>query len=425
MSIQNIEFEDGNIGNVTVKIDNAHDDTLEIKELKKINTYLTIEELDDTALFNDITIQSTLHEGDDTPITNGVVSINIFSKDKQSILLSQQETITEDGIQSIIKNQLSTGTYYVEISYAGTKYYNPSRIGKFIRINKRRLICELTDFEYYVTAGAPATITGTIKDFETHKPVSNCIINYKFNDEINQITTDNIGRINFTVQIPEHGTEDCMGATSKKYEVLINMENASYILPNKSIILITRKDPTSIDIQSKNMTIDGVVLTKDGFAHHGTVDISMYEGRYFQQVEVGEYGNFSHTINMSNVITAIGSNVSDIKVYNLSSDLTTKVLLEAVDTEVEVGDSFTVLARVEDEYQNAVTCGTIDFRLFNSKNKQVYRYITELDNGGMGEFIFYTSKAEVYHVEAYYDTVVGYKPSQSTENIIIEVNNGS
>ena len=66
-----------------------------------------------------------------------------------------------------------------------------------------------------------------------------------------------------------------------------------------------------------------------------------------------------------------------------------------------------------------------NFRLFNSKNKQVYRYITELDNGGMGEFIFYTSKAEVYHVEAYYDTVVGYKPSQSTENIIIEVNNGS
>lgn len=425
MSIQNITFKEGNIGKVTVKIDGAHED-IEIKEIDRINTYIDIKELNDTALNNDIKIKASLYEINDTPIEHGVLSISIFSSDKKSLLYSYQEALTEDGISTSLKNRLSTGTYYVEVSYGGNKYYNESTAGKFIRINKRSIICEFDSFEYYVDAGSTFTITGKVKDLENNTPISNCAINYLFNGETNQAITDNLGRVDFTVEVPGHGEEECHGAGNKKYQLLVGMENASYVLKNTTVSLVIRKEDTSISIQGREMTITGEVLTDDGYPAYGTVDISMYEGKYIAQVTIdeNEYGHFSHTINLQQLINNIESNYSG-EYSDISQELSTNVFLETTDNEVEVGDSFTVQARVEDEYQNPVKSGTIDFRLYNDKNTEVYRYITELDNGGMGDFIFYTSKAGTYYVKAYYKTVVGYKPSQSNTDVIIEVNNGS
>ena len=59
--------------------------------------------------------------------------------------------------------------------------------------------------------------------------------------------------------------------------------------------------------------------------------------------------------------------------------------------------------------------------LYNIDEKQVYLYVSKLDEDGKARFIFYTSKADIYTVKVDYYGIGRYKDSTSNEDIIFEV----
>lgn len=428
MSIQNINFKPEKAGTVNVKIDNEYK-TLDIKEIDKFNTNFIIHELEDTALYNDIPLKASLYD-DNSRIEQGVIFVSVYDSD-DNIVFGPQEVLIDNTIETIIPNSFRTGIYRVELHYLGNKYYNETFWSKDIRISKRQAVAAFDSFEYYVNAGSTTTINATIRDLETSKPVNNCAIRYKFNQEINELITDGNGTAGFMLQIPEQEEGHCENTKLKIYELAVAMENESYILKTTSVQIIIIKQPTTIDIQGKGMTIQGNVLTNGGYANYGTVKINMLDGQYTSTAKVGQYGFFSHDINITTLAEKLKSNNYKDKYYvskkhdtNITLESNAKTTSSSTTPYVIVGDSLMVTAYIEDENGNAVPHGTIDFRLYNDK-RQIYRYITEVDSGGNGTFIFYPSKAETYKIKAYYNAIVGYNSSETNQDTIIEVQNGS
>ena len=428
MSIQDINFKPEKAGTVNVKIDNEHK-AIDIQEIDKFNTEFIIHELEDTALYNDIPLKASLCDTN-SRIKQGVIFVSVYDSDN-NIVFGPQEVLIDNTIETTIPNNFKTGVYKVELHYLGNKYYNETSWSKSIHISKRKAIATFDNFEYYANAGSTTTINATIKDLETSKPVSNCAIKYKFNQEINELITDENGTVGFMLQIPEQEEGHCESNKLKIYELTVAMENASYILKTTSVQIIIIKKPTTIDIQGKGMTIQGNVLTDDGYANYGTVKINMLDGQYTSTAKVGQYGSFSHDINITTLAEKLKSNNYKDE-YSVSKKHDTNITLESnakttslsATPYVTIGDALVVTAYIEDENGKAVPHGTIDFRLYNNKH-QIYRYITEVDSGGNGTFIFYPSKTETYKIKAYYNAVVGYNSSETNQDTIIEVQNGS
>ena len=410
-------------GRVNIKIDDAYE-SLIIKEIDKEATNLVIDELNDTAIFNDIILRASLYDTEDNLIKQGTVTITIYKDDRRTQVYST-ETVIDNNINISIPNSFKTGIYYVVISYGGNKYYQASEASKFIRINKRHINCIFKEHTYYVDAGTTTTIEATLKDVETLKPVSNCVINYKFNNEINQLRSNENGTVMFVLDVPEQNKEHCI-ANTQSYTLIATTENESYILKNTKINIIVKKEDTDISIQGRNMNVTGDVITDDGYAKYGTVEIKMLDGTYKKTVEIEENGHFNHDINIIDLAQNLQSDITQGEPNNISSKENTYVEIESTNYNVTVGDSFIVNAHVTNDDNRNVLYGVVDFRLINSKNHQTYRYVTELDDGGMGNFVFYTSKPDTYRVKAYYKAIVGYKESES-EYITIKVkedNNG-
>ena len=426
MAINDIEFKKNDndeyeeVGHVTIKIDNATE-TLPIKELVKKPTHFDIN-VNDTAVKNDIHIQATLYEGsfEDSGdvIKKGTAWVNITTEDHLTILYSTQIEIN-DNIDVIIPNNFVAGTYNVNLIYNGNKYYNSSNNYKSFKINKRPITCDFNQSEYFVKAGSKKIITGTVKDIGNGQPIVNAVINYKFNEKVNQVTTDNEGMVTFELDIPEQNQTTCIDNKNKTYMLLLSMETNSFILERTSLPITIIKEATTIDFKGRNNSISGDILTDTDFAKYGTVKIIALDGAYEETADVDEFGQFSHDINIISIINNINSNVPEDRVYDISSKKRTTLDLTLLNSSIYVGESFTVRAQVKDVEKKNVTYGTVDFRLINqTTNKTVYRYITELDMGGAADFIFYTSKIGTYKVEAYYSSIVEYEESNKRINNI-------
>ncbi len=420
MGIHNINFKDETVGTVSVRID-GETDHFNIYEIDKIPTEFDIIEMDDVAIFNDIYLKARLQD-DDSTIKKGVVWLTVFNLNGTAVI-PEQSLIIDEYIEATIPNNLTAGIYIVQLEYKGDKYHLPVTKQRYIRVSKRKVVCQFDHFEYHVKADSMVQLQATIKDLETLKPVNNYTIQYKFNDEINELTTNSYGVVDFVLAIPESSQEACSGVDDISYKLLVSAENENYILKNTSVKLIIDKEMTTIDIEGRNEVIDGTVITQNGYPTYGTVNISIPSVDYNRTVSVVN-GFFTHQLDISSIIQGMSSNVADDKVYSVSSELNTNLTLESIYDSVTVGDSFVVTGFVQDENGNPVPYGTIDFRLIKD-NKTVYRYITEVDEGGNGDFIFYTSKTGRYSVKAYYSTIVGYKDSQSNQDVIIEVEDGS
>ena len=426
MAINDIEFkkndnnEDEEVGHVTIKIDNAIQ-TLPIKELVKKPTHFNIN-VNDTAVKNDIHIQATLHEGtfEDSGdvIKKGTAWVNITTEDHLTVLYSMQIEINNN-IDIVIPNNFVAGTYNVNFVYNGNKYYSPSNNYKSFKINKRPVTCDFNQTEYFVKAGSKKFITGIIKDIGNNQPISNCVINYKFNDKINQITADNDGMVTFELDIPEQNQTICTDNKNKTYILSLSMETNSFILERTSLPITIIKETTTIDFKGRNNNITGDILTDTDFAKYGTVKIIALDGAYEETTNVNEFGQFSHDMNMITIVNNMSSNVPENRVYDISTRKRTTLDLDLLNSTIYAGESFTVRAQVKDMEKKNVTYGRVDFRLINeTTNKTVYRYITELDMGGAADFIFYTSKAGTYKVEAYYSSIVEYEDSNKRINNI-------
>ena len=77
-------------------------------------------------------------------------------------------------------------------------------------------------------------------------------------------------------------------------------------------------------------------------------------------------------------------------------------------------------AQIISTYGNVID-GMIAFSLYNSDERQVYRYVSKLNEEGKATFLFNTSKSGTYTVKINYYGMGRYKDSENNEDIVFEV----
>ena len=98
----------------------------------------------------------------------------------------------------------------------------------------------------------------------------------------------------------------------------------------------------------------------------------------------------------------------------------TNVIIKQDTYNLTIGEPIVVEVNIKSVTNELVTDGMVKFDLYDSDNKLVYTYATELDNTGLGVFMFNTSRAQQYTLKAQYIGLFGYNNSEKTINIIVE-----
>ena len=113
----------------------------------------------------------------------------------------------------------------MNVEYPSNKYYESTTITIQFLINRRTVKCIL-DKEYYEQyPGKILNITARLLDTENNKPISNCIVNYFFNDYEFVTQTKNQGYAQITITMPNIDKEQliyCMHI----YDGLVSLDKS-------------------------------------------------------------------------------------------------------------------------------------------------------------------------------------------------------
>ena len=400
MAIEDIEFLDGD-KKIEIIIDGKPQE-IPIKIIQKKSTTITINQLNNTALREDIIVDATL-----SPVKKGILTISLWDLEKKILYYATNVSSNDGHFRCRIPNDVRIGKYIVTLEYAGNKYYERYSIDKQIEIQHRELLCDLDAHTFYVKPGDTFTKSFKLIDKINNQYISDCQISYLYKDETFNIVSDSDGNINLEIQVPNPDKSHC--------------NTNSYSLKNTTIKLFIKKINTQTSAHQVNdeygQYIQGDIITDDGYANYGTAEISILK-TYTQEAEVDVNGFFKTD---KILVTDIMDSLTSDSDGRFKSDIDIPTVLTAKgDTPIKVGEEIHVTATVVDNKENKVVDGTVDFKMYNSKEKLVYRYIDELDESGQVLFIFYTSKPDVYRIETTYNSVITYKSSQA-EDIVITV----
>ena len=249
--IEEIEFLDSD-NKVSITIDNETQ-TIPIKTIKKLSTYIELNQSLDTALNNNIEVDAYIYyiknnnneesytevaeerefiytegieEGEEDDerkdirfLTNteisysrinidGTVTITIFDDNK--IYYVKDVYFSKGHIVDSINNTLPVGNYKMKIQYAGNKYLEPSQeFIAYFDVDKRLAICDFNTNTFYGDLTETLNITGTLKDNEKNTIIKNCQLYYDFNGETRTTTTDIEGKFNLIINIPDADISHC------------------------------------------------------------------------------------------------------------------------------------------------------------------------------------------------------------------------
>lgn len=218
------------------------------------------------------------------------------------------------------------------------------------------------------------------------------------------------------------------------YLITFNIDNDIYYLNNDAINVTVIKAPTYVtidtgeyDINTRTVTFDGYVMADvlDTFtdAHYGKIQIAFPTFNYTHNiVKVDTHGRFSTQVNMADVYAQYNNTDIDelIPYQGYNSIYNTNVIIKQDTYNLTIGEPIVVEVNIKSVTNELVTDGMVKFDLYDSGNKLVYTYATELDNTGLGVFMFNTSRAQQYTLKAQYIGLFGYNNSEKTINIIVE-----
>lgn len=218
------------------------------------------------------------------------------------------------------------------------------------------------------------------------------------------------------------------------YLITFNIDNDIYYLNNDAINVTVIKAPTYVtintgeyDINTRTVTFDGYVMAdiSDTFTdvHYGKIQIAFPTFNYTHNiVKVDTHGRFSTQVNMADIYAQYNNTDIDelIPYQGYSSIYDTNVIIKQDTYNLTVGEPIVVEVSIKSVTNELVKDGMVKFDLYDSNNKLVYTYATELDNTGLGVFVFNTSRAQQYTLKAQYIGLFGYNNSEKTINIIVE-----
>lgn len=255
--LEEIDFQDS--GNqVSVTIDNETQ-SLPIKKINKLSTYIGLNQSLNTALENNIEVDAFIYyikKAEEPDIENSEINTEVtqerdylYSTEDSDIKFltgvdSNDLKINIDGIVTItiyngeeiyyikdvrfkqghiidsIANTLPLGTYTMVIQYNGNKYFEESSLTIEFNVEKRLAICELEKERYYGNLLETINISGVLKDSERETPINNCLFYYDFNGETKSVTSNINGEFLFNITIPEPDISHC----NLSYELIDDSE---------------------------------------------------------------------------------------------------------------------------------------------------------------------------------------------------------
>lgn len=231
--IEEIDFQDTN-NKVSVTIDNETQ-SLPIKKINKLPTYIDLNKSLNTALENNIEVDALIcikHSGDSNAteenpqITNpidtqsnqtqhdeihlnidGIVTITIYNNEE--IYYIKDVKFQKGHIIDSIENKLPLGNYIMVIQYNGNKYFEESNLTINFNVEKRLGICKLYRKRYYGNFLERINISGELEDNERKTPIKNCSFEYSFNGERYLAKSNINGEFTFSITIPEPDISHC------------------------------------------------------------------------------------------------------------------------------------------------------------------------------------------------------------------------
>ena len=248
--IEEIDFQDS--GNqVSVTIDNETQ-SLPIKKINKLSTYIELNQSLNTALENNIEVDAFIYyikKTEETNIENEEINTEVTHEreylyedlpdnlsndikfltgvDSNNLRLNIDGTVTitiyngdeiyyikdvhfiKGHITDSIINTLPLGTYTMVIQYNGNKYFQESSLTIEFNIEKRLATCELEKEQYYGDLLENINISGILKDSEKRTPISNCTFYYDFNGVTESATSDTNGNFSFNITVPAPDISHC------------------------------------------------------------------------------------------------------------------------------------------------------------------------------------------------------------------------
>lgn len=317
--------------------------------------------------------------------------------------------------------RLTPGVYTLTAYYNGSYKYNPTTINATLKVNKLKSTLQIGN--YTSKAGKNTLFKANMKN-ELNKPASNMNVTFKLNNKvIGSNITNSKGNVWLHYILPSslYNKNYTLTASGAATNTTLGSRNSSKL---KLTQLKTKvKIPNISTKPSKTVTISATVLDEfNNYVSKGVVTFKK-SGKILGKVKVSDgFAKFTYTTNYrtSNKTYIYASYVGDWKyasskgkgTYQVTK-LKTTTSLNSIDAKPT--STITFQAIVRDQNQNYATAGSIKFYLNGKAVKTA-----KVKNGvAIAKTSIKSYIAKNYRIKAVYNGSKVYKPSSSTNTMIV------
>ena len=218
------------------------------------------------------------------------------------------------------------------------------------------------------------------------------------------------------------------------YELTINIDNSIYTMNEEKMLLAVNKFDTKIaayftkDDEHQKLIVEGDVLNYNNYitnnVEYGIVELYFPDIDYHQQMEIDQYGHYVFEMNYTDINKTYNNRVMPYTAQFYSPNHTTKIKIYDIEGQelediLEFEPDYTTkksidfLAIVTDDFsQKPVTESMVSF-VIKQGEKEVYRYVTEVNESGEAYISFDISTAGTFTIQAFYHPMFNLLASSS------------
>ena len=365
--------------------------------VRKINTNLSIDIIDDTTIESDITISGVLTDEFGNTLSNTSIVI---------IINGQEYTTTtdNDGKYNYIYTTSTLDENIVNVNYLGNNKYSPS--SNQTSFNVRKINTNLSiDTIDDTTVGRDITVSGVLTD-EFGNILANTNITIIVNGNIFKATTDVNGVYNYGYTIDVTGLH--------RVDVIYS-GNTTHFPSNNNTSFNVRKIDTNLSINtindttiSSNVEVSGTLTDEyENILPNTTITININGQEYTTTTDNNGKYNYTYMVNTLDQNTVIVNYPGDDK-YNSATTFTTfnvrkintKLFINTINDTI-VGQDINVGGVLKDEFENILVNTTVEITITNPKGTK-NTYTTTTNEEGMYSVTYAGNIDGTYKVEVNY-----------------------
>ena len=362
-------------------------------DVPKYDAKLTLDDINDTIVYNTTRITGKLVDENNNPIKDANLSITVNGIEITKV------TTDNDGKYSVTYNATTVGEKSVVVKFAGDETYAPSEIDGTFNVDSIHTNVTVPTIED-VTIGDKVTISGTLTD-ELGSNVDNVEVIITVNDKNYTTNTDENGKYSYNVTagiIGENnvtvtfiGDENIIGTVNETtFNVLKQTTNveAEIITPKAGTSLVE----VNVTDSEGNKVTDGIVEIKDGDKVIATGQIVDGTVVIPVETEAGKTYEFDVVYNGTSIYANSTGKTKQTEIPN--HNLT--VLPEPV-VPTKVGETTNITGTIVDENNKPLANTEINVTV----NGETYPVTT--DENGTYTLPFTTSEAGTNNVTVSYE----------------------